>query len=260
MTATGLAAVGFDGAALKPTEVDLSLATALDVGTVTVDYEGPASVPDRETLRQLAGEFDVRLTTPVRARGFDPLAENSSVDPMPEAVSRVLVAGHRAYLSADERRKPIAPRLDAAADAATDPWIGTEGIERLALAIGGTQFELLSGRTGRDVRALRDAGFDGQVALYAPTVLSEDPDEILDAVGDYAVRRKRVRDALPDGADTDSEVTGRARTILQRACREYALVGDPETVSDRIDDLRRQGVDHVVGYPARGLDPVLDGQ
>ncbi|WP_442928686.1 DUF7388 family protein, partial [Natronomonas sp.] len=47
---------------------------------------------------------------------------------------------------------------------------------------------------------------------------------------------------------------GRAREVLLKAATDYALVGDPETVADRVADLEAAGVDHVVAYPARGLD------
>jgi alkanesulfonate monooxygenase SsuD/methylene tetrahydromethanopterin reductase-like flavin-dependent oxidoreductase (luciferase family) len=67
-----------------------------------------------------------------------------------------------------------------------------------------------------------------------------------------------VRATLPEDVPRDSTITGDARETLLGACREYALVGDPEDLSDRIDRLRSVGVDHVVGYPARGLDAVTD--
>jgi alkanesulfonate monooxygenase SsuD/methylene tetrahydromethanopterin reductase-like flavin-dependent oxidoreductase (luciferase family) len=166
----------------------------------------------------------------------------------------VLVAGHGAYLSDDEADRAVAPRLRAARDRAPDAWVGTEGIERLALAAGGTQYELLSRSTVRDVRALRAAGFDGEVALYAPTVLTDDEDEIIDAVGAYAARRRPVARALPDDAPTDASATGRAREVLSAAVRDYALVGSPDDVRDRVCELENAGVDVVVGYPARGVD------
>lgn len=249
-----LSAVGIDAAALKPTEVDVSRASELRVETITIDYEGPEHVPDPELLADLAETVDVRLTAPVRADGFDPLGDGSRYEALPETVSTVLVAGHSAYLDETEQRRAVAPRLRAAAEDAPDAWIGTEGVARIALAVGGTQFELLSATTLRDVRALRAAGWSAPIAVYAPTVLSDDEDEILDAVGEYAARRQRVAEALPADAPTDSAATGKARTVLSRACREYALVGDHETVADRVLALHEAGVDHVVGYPARGLD------
>ncbi len=80
---------------------------------------------------------------------------------------------------------------------------------------------------------------------------------MLDAVGDYAARRGPVRNALPDGAPTDSRATGRARDVLKQAIRDYALVGSVETVAERTERLHDIGVDTIVGYPARGLDPFL---
>jgi len=163
------------------------------------------------------------------------------------------VAGHAAYLSADERRKAVAPRLRAAVERDPAAWVGTEGVERLALATGATQFELLSRTTERDLRALRAAGFDGELAVYAPTVLTDDDDAVLDAVGGYAARRGPVASALPEGAPTDATATDRAREVLTAATRDYALVGSPTRVGERVADLKDAGADLVVGYPARGL-------
>jgi alkanesulfonate monooxygenase SsuD/methylene tetrahydromethanopterin reductase-like flavin-dependent oxidoreductase (luciferase family) len=254
LTGASLAEVGIDGAALKPTEVDIERAHDLDVGTLAVDFEGREHVPSPETLRGLADAFELRVTVPVRADGFDPRGDDNHRRRLPDAVSEVLVAGNGAYLDDHERKRAVAPRLSDAVASASDPWVGTEGIERLALAAGGTQFELLSRRTKSSVRGLREAGFDGEIAVYAPTVLTADDAAVLDAVGDYAARRRPVRERLPEGAPTDSEATGTAREILRAACREYALVGDPDTVADRVETLHEVGVDHVVGYPARGLD------
>ncbi|MFB6224056.1 MAG: luciferase [Haloarcula sp.] len=258
-TSTGaqLAEAGIDAVALKPTETVVSRAVDLDVDTLTIDYEGAAHVPDPDVIERLAATADVRVTAPVRADGFDPLGDSSTLASLPVNARHVLVAGHSAYLSEVEADRAIAPRLRAAADEAEDPWIGTEGIERLALAVGGTQYELLSRTTARDVRTLRTAGFDGEIAVYAPLVLSSSQDAMLDAVGDYAARRRPVRNALPDGAPTDSRATDRARDVLKQAVRDYALVGSVETVARRTDRLRECGVDTIVGYPARGLDPFL---
>ncbi|WP_050033016.1 DUF7388 family protein [Halorubrum halophilum] len=262
-----VARTGIDAAALKPAECDVSRATELPVDRVTIDYEGREHLPDAETLDRLAAETELYVTTPVRADGFDPLGDDSLVDRIPDAARRVLVAGHGAYLTDDESSRAVAPRLGAARRDAPDAWVGTEGVERVALAAGGTQFELLSRSTDRDVRALRAAGFDGEVAVYAPAVLTDDEDAVLDAVGAYVSRRRPVARALPDGdgsdgdsgtaPSTDSEATGRAREVLSAAARDFALVGSPETVRERVDDLCEAGVDHVVGYPARGIDEFL---
>jgi hypothetical protein len=258
LTGTTLAGAGIDAVALKPAEHDLEGALDLGVGTAVVDYEGRESLPDPETLTALADAYDLLVTTPVRADGFDPLGDRSRLGTVPESATRVLVAGNAAYLTDAERRRAIAPRLRAALDDTPDAWVGTEGIERLALAAGGTQFELLSRGTEREVRALRAAGYDGEVAVYAPTVLTDDPDATLRALGGYVARRGPVRAALPDdaAADAGDAAEGRAREVLLQAATDYALVGDVETVRERVADLEAAGVDRVVAYPARGLDTV----
>ena len=146
---TTLSSVGIDAVALKPTEVDIRRAHDLTVETLTIDYEGRDHLPSNDLLADLAASFAVRVTVPVRADGFDPLGDDSLWQALPDGVGEVLVAGHPAYLTPTERKRAVAPRLETAHRDSTDPWIGTEGFERLALAIGGTQFDLLSASTAR---------------------------------------------------------------------------------------------------------------
>ncbi|MEF8915757.1 DUF7388 family protein, partial [Natronomonas sp.] len=142
LTEASLGATGIDAVALKPAEVDLADALDLEAEAAVIDYEGREQLPDAETLAALDDAYDLFVTTPVRVDGFDPLGDDSLLESLPEAATRVLVAGNTAYLTESERRRAIAPRLAAAHEAAPDAWIGTEGIERVALATGGTQFEL----------------------------------------------------------------------------------------------------------------------
>lgn len=258
LTGESVAKTGLDAAALKPTECDVARGVDLPVETVVIDYEGREHLPDRDTLCGLADGREVRLTTPVRADGFDPLGDDSLVERLPEGVDRVLVAGHAAYLDGEERSRALAPRLGAALERAPDAWVGTEGVERIALATGATQFELRSRSTERDLRALRAAGFDGDIAVYAPTVLADAADAVLDAVGGYVARRKPVARALPEGAATDSAAGGRAREVLLAASGDFALVGTPDEVREQVTALREAGADTVVGYPARGIGAFLD--
>lgn len=265
----GIGTTGLDGVVYKPTEADPESVAQLPFELVCVDYEGRESLPSAATLSSLADDHRLRVTTPVRADGFDPLGDDGLVDRLPAAAGRVLVAGHGAYLDETEQSRAVAPRLGAAvesvraaneatADDTTDgsrePWVGTESVERVALAAGGVQYELLSRRTVADLRGLRAAGFDGRIAVYAPTVPSTDEDTILDAVGAYAARRGPVRRALPDGAATDANATGRAREVLEQAVRDYALVGSLSTIRDRVAELNSAGADLVVGYPAAGVE------
>ncbi len=254
VTGSLLSTVGFDAVALKPTEVDIQQAHSLSVDTVIIDYEGNEHVPDPTQLRDLASSFDVRLAIPVRADGFDPLGDNHLTQSLPDAVSRVFVAGNAAYLSPEEQQRAITPRLNASTQSCTDPWVGTEGIERIALALGGTQFELLSKSTPNEISALRTAGYETEFAVYAPTVLSDDSDTILNALGAYAGRRTAVRQQLPNEAPLDSTITGSARQTLLAACRAYALTGTPDAVSKQVDSLHSAGVDYVVAYPAQGIN------
>jgi hypothetical protein len=243
-----LTQAGIDARAIKPTETNLATADLGHLDVVTVDYEGPDSVPSMQTLASLAERTAVRRTVPVRADGFDPLGDASRLNALPAAVNTVLVAGHPVYLSPAEESRAVAPRLRAAADQLADPWVGTEGIERLALAVGGTQFDLLSPSTAADVRALRTAGFSGEIAVYAPTVLSDDDSTLLDALGGYVARRREVRASLPADPVTDSSASEPVRSTLREAIDSFALVGTPTTVAKQVATLREAGVSRIVAY------------
>ncbi|ELY99204.1 DUF7388 family protein [Natrialba asiatica] len=265
LTTSTVARAGLDAVALKPAECNVERATSLPVETIAIDYEGHDHVPDRRTIEALSADATVRLTTPVRADGFDPLGDDSLAAELPSGVERILVAGHPAYLTDDERDRAVAPRLGAALETAPDSWVGTESVERIAMATGATQYDLLSRTTMRELRALRAATFDGDIAVYAPTVLTADEDAILDAVGDYVARRRPVAAALPDDGDedgdrtvTDSRATGRTREILLAAAEDYTLVGTETAVRERTDALREAGATTVVGYPARELEAFLE--
>ncbi len=255
---SAVARAGLDAVALKPTECDLTNAHSVPLDTIAIDYEGREHLPDWRTLESLASNSRVLLTTPVRADGFDPLGDDSLASEIPDSVGRVFVAGHPAYLTEEERARAVAPRFGAALERTPDAWIGTESVERIAMATGATQYDLLSRGTKRELRALRAAGFMGEIAIYAPTVLTADEDAVLDAVGAYVSRRKPVRRALPDDASTDSNATGRAREILLDGVREYALVGTEADVRAQVNSLREAGATTIVGYPARGLESLLE--
>jgi hypothetical protein len=255
VTDTAARRAGLDAAALKPTEVDLRAAATLpaDLGLV-VDDEGREHRPKAATLRGLTADHDVRITTPVRSDGYDPLGDDSTLDAVPDGVGRVAVAGNPNYMTDQEAARDIAVRLRAAREADPDAWVGTEHVERIAMTVGGTQFELFTPSTEREIRALRAAGFADPVAVYVPVVLSEDDDVRLDAVGEYTARRRPVARALPDDTPTDASAAGRAREVLTRAVRDYAFVGSVVSVRERTDALRAAGVDTVVGYPAAGIE------
>lgn len=250
----GIETTGLDGVVFKPTETTAAAIRRLPFELVCVDYEGRSALPSAETLSSLAADRTLRVTTPVRADGFDPLGDDELSTRLPEGAGRVLVAGHGAYLTETEQSRAVAPRLGAAVERTNDPWVGTESVERVALAAGGVQYELLSRGTVDAIEGLRAAGYDGDVAVYAPTVPTADEDAILDAVGAYAARRAPVRRALPDDAATDATATGRAREVLEAAVRDYALVGSHATIRERVDELKTAGADLVVGYPAAGVE------
>jgi hypothetical protein len=251
------ARTGLDAVALKPTECDVARGRDVPLPEVVVDYEGRDHLPEAATLRSVAAAKTVRVTTPVRADGFDPLGDESHLARLPEGVGRVLVAGNPAYLTDEERGRAVAPRLRAARETAPEAWVGTEGVERVALAVGGTQFDLLGRSTRRDCRALRAAGWEGDLAVYAPTVLTDDDDAILDALGPYLGRRRPVKRALPDDPATSAAASGRTREVLLAAADDFALTGTPEAVAERVAALKEAGATTLVGYPARGVDAFL---
>ena len=93
---------------------------------------------------------------------------------------------------------------------------------------------------------LRADGFDGTVAVNAPTVLGPD-------VGGCLARAPVPR-RLPDGAAADAPAAGPDRSTLLEAATDFRLVGDDPTVRDRIGTRRSVGLDRVVAYSARGRE------
>lgn len=243
-----------DGVAIKPRDTDLTDIVDLPVDSIVVDFEGRAAMPDVDTLARAAQTTTIRATIPVRGDGFDPLGDDTRLRTLPESVERVYVAGHPEYLSRSERHRSVAPRLVAAADRTPTAWVGTENVERTAIATDLTQFELLGPTTEREVLSLRAAGVTAEWAVYAPIAPTEDDDRLLDALGDYAARRPRVRPRLEDGCPTDSRATGRHRDRLLTGIDHVALVGSAESIAHRIDRLRSVGIDRVIGYPALGIE------
>lgn len=251
--------MGLDGVALKPTEHDLASVAGESFDRLVIDFEGRSAFPSPRTLARVRDHVPrVRVTVPVRADGFDPLGDQSVVDGIPPGLGRVYVAGNPAYLSAREHRRPIAERLGAAVRDRPQAWVGTESLERVALATGRPQFELLAPDTLGTLRRLRDAGFEGTLAVYAPVVQADDDDVILDALGPYVARRATVVRRLPNGAARDAAATGRARRLLLEGCENYGLVGTSSTVRARADKLREAGATLVIGYPARGLTQLVN--
>lgn len=256
-TASRLARAGFDAIAIKPAERPPESVDVGAVDAVVVDFEGLEHQPTPAQIRALGAETPVMLTAPVRVDGFDPLGDDHHFAAYEDHARFALVAGNGAYLDGRERRRAIAPRLAAALERYPDAWVGTEGIERLALATGATQYELLSPRTHATVAGLRAAGYDGDVAVYAPTVVTDDRSAALDALDGYLRRRGPVRRALDNGVTSTHEET----RVLLAAMDGYALVGDVGTLTERIDALRRAGATTVVGYPAaRGESGHVSGR
>lgn len=244
-TVSRLATAGFDGIAIKPASQSLERVNADGVDTVVVDFEGREHLPEPTAIERLSASADVVLTAPVRADGFDPLGDARYFGEYEPHATFALVAGNGAYLTGSARRRAIAPRLSAALRWYPDSWVGTEGIERLALATGATQYELLSPGTTSVLTGLRTAGFEGELAVYAPTVVTDERHRALTALEAYLRRRSSVRRALDNGLSDDE-----AEHVLRQAMDDYALVGGPHRVGERIAELKSAGATAVIGYPA----------
>lgn len=242
-TAGKLADAGFDGIAIKPASQTIDLCSP-ETDRVVIDYEGETHLPSPAIVDDLVDKTEVVLTAPVRADGFDPLGDDSRLTSYDAEVGFAFVPGNGAYLDDRARSRAIAPRLAAALDRQPDAWVGTEGIERLALATGATQYELLAPRTGAALDALRTAGFDGSFVVYAPTVLTADRERALDALAGYLRRRRSVKRSLSDASTASAR-----RDILLDAMDAYAIVGDRQAAIERIDALKAAGASAVIGHP-----------
>lgn len=245
-----VATAGFDAVAIKPAEQAVTGHEQPPVETVVFDYEGDEHLPSAAVVASVAQTNNVVLTVPIRVDGFDPLGDDRRFEAYEPHVTFAFVAGNGAYLSDMERSRGIAPRLAAALERYPDAWVGTEGIERLAQATGATQYELLSRDTPRTLRALRAAGFQGDIAVYAPTVVTDDREQALEVLRPYLSRRATVREALGGSVPETIGRDGRARAVLEAAMDDYALVGSPTQLQSRLSTLRERGATTVVGYPA----------
>lgn len=254
-TTNQLATAGIDALAVKPTKVDITRIDRSPFDELLIDYEGTDSLPSLSTLERLAADGAVRQTVPVRATGFDPLGDDRHLQAIGDVTELSLVAGHPAYLDHTERRRAIGPRLGAAMDQFDDCWVGTEGIERLALATDAVQYELLSPTTTSTVASLRAAGMDVEVAVYAPVVPTDDEDVALEALGSYLARRASVAADLKGDQSPGAAVTGSDREVLLDALDGYALWGTTAEIADSIQSLRDAGVTHIVGYHATMSGP-----
>lgn len=243
--------VGFDAVAAKPSHTDLVELTSSPVEHMVIDFEGREHYPSDTTLRKLKETTDIRVTIPIRADGFDPLGDRHHLDSLPPETKVVLVAGNPAYLTEDELRRPIAPRIGAATDEFSDAWIGTEGIPRIALAASAPLFYLLSPQSTRTIQKIRSAGYTGTIAVYAPTLVSAETETILDTLGPYTFRREPVRRKLE--TESFSELDSTDREILLRETQNYALTGSVSEINTQITNLKTQGVDTVVTYLPTGL-------
>lgn len=240
--------VGFDGIAIKPKERSLTSIEPSQIDRLVFDFEGMEHLPTPMTIQQLAEETEVILTAPVRHDGFDPLGDDDWFTRFEPFAKFAIVAGNRAYLDTVASKRAIAPRIGAARTRFPDAWIGTEGIERLALATGATQYELLSGGSEQVINGLRAAGFEGTIAIYAPTMITEDRTAALNQLAGYLKRRKPVARVIEAQAGNVEE-TGE---VLDRVLDQYALVGPPATIEQRIVELKTAGADLLIAYPVGG--------
>lgn len=243
-TTRRIAEAGFDGIALKPTTQPPDSVDPTAVDSLVIDFEGDDSLPSPDAVAETAAHTTVVVTTPVRSDGFDPLGDDRLFAAYAPHARFALVAGNGAYLHPHERRRAIAPRLAEAIERYPDALVGTEGIERIALATGAAQFELLGPRTASLIRGLRAAGFTGDIAVYTPAAVTDDRQAAIDWLSGYLRRRRPVQRALDNAGDSSDE-----QRVLDQALDNFALVGDTATVNRRIDSLKAVGATAVIGHP-----------
>ncbi len=243
--------VGFDALAVKPRDTDLSQIPSTPVNNVVIDFEGREHYPSNTTIRSLQETTNLRVTLPIRVDGFDPLGNREYLDSIPPETKVVLVAGNPAYLTENELDRSIAPRIGTAVDKFANAWIGTEGIPLIALATTAPLFFLLSPQSKRTIQQIRSVGYEGTIAVYAPTLITEDTDTLLETLGPYTLRRDPVRHKLE--STSLSSLNPEDQEILIRETQKYALTGSVSAINSQISHLKNHGVDKVVSYLPTGL-------
>lgn len=223
------------------------------------------SALELDRLLSLAEELESNLTTivTVNARhssAFQVL--NCYVEAMSQHRNAGLcfVAGNPSYLTEEERRLDPKSRITQLVRAGRNQlpnvpiFIGAEGLQDLAseltLEYSAIPFMLLDRSIEDQVCGLRSDG--NGTAVYCPSDLSSENDrELIKAFGQYALRRRRVREALRSEGLKVSEVRTEisnggptepnAEQVLIDAIRSLALCGMGRTHL-RLRELSQQGV------------------
>jgi hypothetical protein len=221
-----------------------------------------------ENILSIAEELESNLTTimTINARhrpALLALKDYANVISQHGNAGLCIVAGNPSYLTGKERRLDPKSRVTELVRASRNAlpsapiFVGSEGLQELAselaLECSAVPFMLLGRSTEDPASGLR---FDGnEPAVYCPSdLLSEEDGELIKSFGQYALRRRWVREMLRSEGLEVSEVRaeisngGRmqtpARHVLAEAIHSLALSGNVRTHA-RLRELSQKGVKYV---------------
>ena len=193
-----------------------------------------------------------------------------------------LIVGNPAYLSPLEARRPyfrtlvdvvkfVRQRFDD-----LPVFIGTEGLGTKAIELSAeydlVPFLLLDRSLKEDIASAKDIMGNGEVALYAPYLISKNYPrllrDILYRLSGYIMRRRWVKKEMKQMGYDPSVSTLRAviqekkslspkfiesdlGTFLKEAASHLAMYGDINYVSDRMTEQRKLGVTILMGFPIK---------
>lgn len=199
-----------------------------------------------------------------------------------DAIGLNLVVGNPAYLTKREIRRPaIRTLIDSIRFVRRHfkdltVFIGTEGIiskaAQLSVEYNLIPFLLLDRGLEEDLATVRDFLRKGEIALYAPFLISENYPrllhDILFRLSGYIMRRSWVRGELKNmGYDLTAStlraviqdkkplpakiIRSNLGIFLKKAASSLTIHGNMEEATKRINHIRRQGVTTVIGLPIK---------
>jgi len=161
-----------------------------------------------------------------------------------------LVVGNKVYLTEREQKRSAALLLTKALKLAAKHlkedkiFVGTEGlantVSKLVSEYEITPFLLLDRNLEAEINKIRRVKSDCSIAVYAPYLTfaegNDSPDEVIDKLLDYALRRKWVRETLAEKGYCPNQI----RTLLKEGHTAPRIKGNPNRRHQKTFNLRRR--------------------
>ena len=231
-----------------------------------IDAEWRVNDVTPSELEKLLGLYpDVRTFVTIIARRRDVDQLLSLYIPVIEEFGNsglCVVAGNRSYLESDEASqsayKSIERVLKQLRGRSLKVFLGVEGVEKKLNYLLNFHPEVtlffLYDEEGLDlIEKYHAQGFE--CAVYVPYAINRPKTEVVKALVDYALRRKKLRRRLSDSGFNVSQIPITARSspklmeIVEGEISRLSIYGAKDDVVKKIRELKNYGVSIVVGLP-----------